>query len=340
MGLSGHIIRRLLLVIPMLIGITLVTFGVSRLVPSDPLVVIVGEKALDHPDIVEAATRKWGLDRPVHEQYVIYVWNLLHGDMGLSFKTKRPVAEELAQYLPATVELGFCSLVFALAVGLPLGIIAALKSGKWADHLARLISLLGASSPPFWSGLVLLFLLYYVLQVLPGPGRIDTRAIVPENITGLYLIDTLLRGDLEGFVDVAHHLILPSIILGSYTLAHVSRITRSSLLEVLQTDYVRTARAKGLPERRVVLIHALRNAFIPTLTVIGLAFAGLMAGAIMTETVFAWPGIGRYAVEAAANLDYPAVMGTTLLIATIYIFVNLVVDILYGIVDPRIREGE
>jgi peptide/nickel transport system permease protein len=340
MGLSGHIVRRLLLVIPMLIGITLVTFGVSRLVPSDPLVVIVGEKALDHPDIVEAATRKWGLDRPVHEQYVIYVWNLLHGDMGTSFKTKRPVAAELAQYLPATVELGFCSLVFALAVGLPLGIIAALKSGKWADHLARLISLLGASSPPFWSGLVLLFLLYYVLQVLPGPGRIDTRSVVPENITGLYLIDTLLRGDLEGFMDVAHHLILPSIILGSYTLAHVSRITRSSLLEVLQTDYVRTARSKGLPERSVILIHALRNAFIPTLTVIGLAFAGLMAGAIMTETVFAWPGIGRYAVEAAANLDYPAVMGTTLLIATVYIFVNLIVDILYGIVDPRIREGE
>lgn len=340
MGLSGHIIRRLILVIPMLIGITLVIFGVSRLVPSDPLVVIVGEKALDHPDIVEAATRKWGLDRPVHEQYAIYVWNLLHGDMGMSFKTKRPVAEELAQFLPATVELGFCSMVFALGVGLPLGIIAALKSGKWVDHAARLISLLGASSPPFWSGLVLLFLLYYVLQILPGPGRIDTRVVVPENITGLYLIDTLLRGDLEGFVDVARHLILPSIILGSYTLAHVSRITRSSLLEVLQTDYVRTARSKGLPERRVILIHALRNASIPTLTVIGLAFAGLMAGAIMTETVFAWPGIGRYAVEAASNLDYPAVMGTTLLIAIIYILVNLVVDILYGIVDPRIRQGE
>jgi len=179
-----------------------------------------------------------------------------------------------------------------------------------------------------------------VLQILPGPGRIDTRFVVPENITGLYLIDTLLRGDLEGFVDVARHLILPSIILGSYTLAHVSRITRSSLLEVLQTDYVRTARSKGLPERRVILVHALRNASIPTLTVIGLAFAGLMAGAIMTETVFAWPGIGRYAVEAASNLDYPAVMGTTLLIAIVYIMINLVVDILYGIVDPRIRQGE
>lgn len=339
MGLSAHIIRRLLLIIPMLIGVTLLTFTVSHVVPADPLAVIVSEKALDQPDIVNAAIRKWGLDKPLPEQYLYYLWNLAHGDLGVSFKTKRPVAQDLAQYLPATVELGLASLFFALVFGLPLGILAALKSGSGVDHLARFVSLLGASMPPFWSGLMALFVFYYKLQILPGPGRIDTRMIAPATITGLHLVDTLLAGDTKAFTDALHHLILPSVILGWFTLALVSRITRSSLLEVLRMDYIRTARAKGLHERAVILVHALRNAFIPTLTVLGLAFAGLMTGAIMTETIFAWPGIGRYAVESATNLDYPAVLGTTLLIAVIYIFVNLVVDILYGVIDPRIREA-
>ncbi len=339
MGLSIHIIRRLLLVIPMLIGVTLLTFTVSRVVPADPLVVIVSEKALDQPDIVNAAIRKWGLDRPLPQQYLYYLWNLVHGDLGVSFKTKRPVAQDLAQYLPATIELGLGSLLFALIVGLPLGILAAVKSGSWVDHLARFISLLGASMPPFWSGLMALFVFYFRLQVLPGPGRIDTRTVAPPTITGLHLVDTLLLGDMNAFADALHHLILPSVILGWFTLALICRITRSSLLEVLRMDYIRTARAKGLHERIVLVRHALRNAFIPTLTALGLAFAGLMAGAIMTETIFAWPGIGRYAVEAAVNLDYPAVLGTTLLIAVIYIFINLAVDILYGVIDPRIREA-
>jgi peptide/nickel transport system permease protein len=339
MGLSVHIIRRLLLVVPMLIGVKLLTFTVSRVVPADPLAVIVSEKAMDHPDIVAAAVRKWGLDKPLPQQYLYYLWNLAHGDLGVSFKTKRPVAQDLAQYLPATVELAVASLLFAMAIGLPLGILAAVRSGSWIDHLARLISLLGASMPPFWSGLMALFLFYFKLQLLPGPGRIDSRAVAPHTITGLYLLDTFLLGDMNAFADALHHLILPSVILGWFTLALVCRITRSSLLEVLRMDYIRTARAKGLHERVVLLRHALRNAFIPTLTTLGLAFAGLMTGAIMTETIFAWPGIGRYAVEAAVNLDYPAVLGTTLLIAVIYIFVNLIVDILYGVIDPRIREA-
>ncbi len=339
MGLSVHIIRRLLLVIPMLIGITLLTFAVSHLVPADPLAVIVSEKALDQPDIVQAAIRKWGLDRSLPEQYLYYLWNLAHGDLGVSFKTKRPVAQDLAQYLPATVELGLASLLFALALGLPLGIMAAIKAGSWVDHLARFISLLGASMPPFWSGLMALFVFYFKAQLLPGPGRVDARMTMPPPITGLCLVDTLLVGDMNAFADALHHLILPSVILGWFTLALICRITRSSLLEVLRMDYIRTARAKGLHERVVLLRHALRNAFIPTLTVLGLAFAGLMTGAIMTETIFAWPGIGRYAVESAANLDYPAVLGTTLLIAVIYIFINLLVDILYGVIDPRIREA-
>jgi peptide/nickel transport system permease protein len=339
MNLAAQIVRRLLFVFPMLIGITLLTFTVSHLVPADPLVVIVSEKALDNPEIVNAAIQKWGLDKSLPEQYLVYLANLARGDLGVSFKTKRPVAQDLAQYLPATIELGLASLLFALVFGLPLGIIAAVQSGKWADHATRFVALLGASMPPFWSGLMFLFLFYYKLQILPGPGRIDARMVAPETVTGLYLVDTLLAGDMAAFGDALRHLILPSIILGWFTLALICRITRSSLLEVLRMDYIRTARAKGLRERAVILQHGLRNALIPTITVLGLAFAGLMTGAIMTETIFAWPGIGRYAVESAANLDYPAVLGTTLLIASIYIIVNLVVDILYTFVDPRIREA-
>ncbi len=338
MGLSVHIIRRLLLVFPMLIGVTLLTFVVSHLVPANPLVVIVGEKSLDKPDIVNAAIEKWGLNKSLPEQYLIYLSNLARGDLGLSFKTKRPVAQDLADFLPATVELSIASMLFALIFGLPLGIVAALKSGSWLDHLSRLVSLLGASMPPFWSGLMVMFLFYYKLQILPGPGRIDARLVAPPTVTGMYLTDALLAGDWQALGNSLQHLILPSVVLGWFTLALICRITRASLLEVLRMDYIRTARAKGLRERTVILIHALRNAFIPTLTVLGLAFAGLMTGAIMTETIFAWPGIGRYAVESAANLDYPAVLGTTLLIAAIYILVNLVVDVLYGVLDPRIRE--
>ncbi len=336
--MSTLIIRRILLVIPMLIGVTLLTFTVTHVVKMNPLVLIVGEKALDKPDIVAAATQKWGLDKPLPEQYLFYLANLARGDLGVSFKTKRPVAQDLKEYLPATVELSLASLLFALVVGLPLGILAAIRSGSWADHVSRLVSLLGASMPPFWSGLMVLSLFYARLAVLPGPGRIDARIVAPRTVTGLYLVDTLWAKDWPAFFSAAQHLILPSIVLGWFTLALICRITRASLLEVLRMDYVRTARAKGLRERTVILRHALRNAFIPTLTVLGLAFAGLMTGAIMTETIFSWPGIGRYAVESAANLDYPAVLGTTLLIAVVYILVNLLVDILYGVLDPRIRE--
>ncbi len=336
--MTALIVRRLLLVIPMLIGVTLLTFTVSHLVPVNPIVLIVGEKALDKPDIVAAATEKWGLDKPVPEQYAYYLANLARGDLGVSFKTKRPVAQDLALYLPATVELSLASFLFAIVLGLPLGILAAIRSRSWVDHLSRLVSLLGASMPPFWSGLMVLSLFYARLGLLPGPGRIDTRMVAPPPATGLYLVDSLLAGDWAAFGSTVQHLILPSIVLGWFTLALVCRITRASLLESLRMDYIRTARSKGLRERMVIVRHALRNAFIPTLTVLGLAFAGLMTGAIMTETIFAWPGIGRYAVESAANLDYPAVMGTTLLIAVVYIFVNLLVDVLYGVLDPRIRE--
>lgn len=339
MNLLQNLIRRLLLMIPMAIGITLLLFVVTHIVPVNPLAVILTERSMDDPEAVRAATEKWALDKPLPMQYIIYLRNLLQGDLGTSFKTKNPVALDLRTFLPATIELAICSFIFAILFGLPLGIIAAIKSGSFADQVTRIISLLGASMPPFWSGLLVLFVFYYKLDWAPGPGRMSSRIEAPAPVTGLLVYDSLVQGNMTAFWDALSHLVLPSIILGWFTLALISRITRSSMLEVLSQDYIRTARAKGVAERWVILKHALRNALIPLVTLVGLAFAGLMSGAIMTETIFAWPGIGRYAVESAANLDYPAITGTTLLIAIIYMLVNIFVDMLYTVIDPRIREG-
>jgi peptide/nickel transport system permease protein len=339
MNLLQNLIRRLLLMIPMAIGITLLLFVVTHIVPVNPLAVILTERSMDDPEAVQAATEKWALDKPLLTQYIIYLKNLLQGDLGTSFKTKNPVALDLQTFLPATIELAICSFIFAILFGLPLGIIAAVKTGTFADQVTRIISLLGASMPPFWSGLLVLFVFYYKLDWAPGPGRLSSRIEAPAPVTGLLVYDSLVEGNMPAFWDALSHLVLPSIILGWFTLALISRITRSSMLEVLSQDYIRTARAKGVVEKWVILKHALRNALIPLVTLVGLAFAGLMSGAIMTETIFSWPGIGRYAVESAANLDYPAITGTTLLIAIIYMLVNIFVDMLYTIIDPRIREG-
>ena len=339
MNLYLNILRRLLLLIPMTVGITLLLFVVTHIVPVNPLAVILTEKSMEDPRAVAAAVEKWGLDKPLYEQYLIYLGNLVQGDLGISFKTKNPVIQDLRTFLPATIELSLGSLLFAILFGLPLGVLSAIRAGKVIDHFTQIISLLGASMPPFWSGLLVLFIFYYKLGIAPGPGRIDSRMGTPVTTTGLFLVDSLLQGNSEAFWSSLSHLVLPSIILGWFTLALISRITRSSMLEVLAQDYVRTARAKGVPEKWVIIKHALRNALIPLTTLMGLAFAGLMSGAIMTETIFAWPGIGRYAVEASANLDYPALTGVTLLIALFYTIVNLVVDVLYTIIDPRIRES-
>jgi peptide/nickel transport system permease protein len=338
MGLLSHIVRRLMLMIPMLVGVTLLLFIVTHLVPSNPLAVILPEKSLTDQQIVQATIKKWGLDKPLYAQYWVYLKNLLQGDMGTSFKTKNPVTKDLMDFLPATAELAFASFIFAIVAGLPLGIIAALKSGKLIDQISRVIALLGASMPPFWSGLIVLYLLYFRLGLFPGPGRIDARMTAPPTVTGFFLIDSLVSGNMQAFWSSLYHLLLPGMILGWFTLAIVARITRSSMLEVMGMDYIRTARAKGLQERLIVIRHALRNALIPLVTILGLAFAGLMSGAIMTETIFSWPGIGRYAVLAATNLDFPAIMGVTLLIAVLFMITNLFVDITYAVIDPRIRE--
>ena len=339
MSLIEHLTRRLLLLVPMVVGITLMLFVVTHVVPVNPLAVILTERSMEDPEAVAAATARWGLDKSLPEQYLIYLRNLVQGDLGTSFKTKNPVVQDLQTFLPATLELAIGSFIFALVLGLPLGIISAVKTGTITDQFTRVVSLIGASMPPFWSGLLVLFLFYYKLKWAPGPGRIDSRIGAPDSLTGLFLVDSLLTGNLQAFWSSLSHLVLPSIILGWFTLALVARVTRSSMLEVLAQDYIRTARSKGLAERTVILLHAFRNALIPLVTLVGLAFAGLMSGAIMTETIFAWPGIGRYAVEAASNLDYPAITGTTLLIAIFYILVNIFVDLLYSVIDPRIREG-
>lgn len=335
--LFQYALRRLILAVPMLFGITLALFLIYNLVQVDPLVMIVGERALDNPEIVAAAVSKWGLDRPLWEQYLSYVVNMLRGDFGDSFLTKRPVMVDLLEYLPATIELAVGSLVFAIVVGIPLGVWAGARAGKFVDRAAWFVSLLNASLPPFWSGLIFLTVFYYFLGIAPGPGRLDLRMAFPPRVTGFVTLDALIAGDLTVFGNALHHLVLPTLILGGFTLALVLRVVRASMIEELRREYVRTARSKGLPPTAVVIRHALRNTLIPLVTILGLAFAGLLSGAVMTETVFDWPGLGTYLVRAATNLDYPAIQGGTLLIAVIYILTNLVVDLLYGFLDPRIR---
>jgi peptide/nickel transport system permease protein len=337
MGLPRYVLRRVLLAIPMLFGITLVLFIMYNLTQVDPIVMIVGERQLNNAQIVDAARERWGLNRPPWEQYFAYISNYLHGDLGMSFLTHRPVADDLLQYLPATMELGVVSLLFAVGVGIPVGVLAGVRKGRLFDRVAWAVSLLNASLPPFWTGLIVLFILYYHLGLLPGPGRLDPRMAAPTTVTGLYTVDALIAGNWAAFWSAIRHLILPAFILGSFTLAIVMRVTRAAIIDEMGNDYIRTARSKGLGERKVVISHALRNVMIPLVTILGLAFAGLLSGAVMTETVFDWPGIGTYLVKAASALDYPAIQGGTLLIAIIYIIMNLMVDLLYGFLDPRVR---
>jgi peptide/nickel transport system permease protein len=261
----------------------------------------------------------------------------MRGDLGTSFISGRPVSSDLAQYLPASLELALTSMPLALLAGIPLGVLAAVRRDGPVDYLARLVSLLGASVPAFWLGLVLLFFLYYQLQLLPGPGRIDPWLLEPKRVSGLILVDAALAGDWAVFWSGLRHLLLPALVLAGYPTAMIARLTRASMLEVLSAEYVRTAHAKGLRARTVLFTHALRNALIPTITTAGLAFGSVLAGAVTVETVFSWPGIGRYAVVASTTLDYPAILGCTLAIAVIFVAVNLVVDVLYAVVDPRIR---
>jgi len=329
------ILRRLLLMVFVLWGIVTVTFIVARVIPADPIGAILGPQA--PPELVEKVRKEWGLDKPLYQQYVDYMLNILKGDFGKSIKTNRPVMDDLKQFFPATIELATFSLLVSVAIGVPLGILSALKKDSVTDHVSRMFALIGVSTPVFWLGLVLLYLFYYRFPVFPEPGRLTTGIEPPEPITGMILLDSLLRRRLDVFLDALKHIALPSIVLGFYNSAYIMRITRASVLEVLGQEHVRMAIAKGLRRRKVILNHVFRNAMIPVVTVIGITYGGLLEGAVLTETIFAWPGLGRYATQAFLSLDYNAVMGATFLIALVYSLVNLAVDILYLYIDPRTR---
>ncbi|MCC6313465.1 MAG: ABC transporter permease [Thermomicrobiales bacterium] len=337
MGLWQFIARRLALAVLVVALVSVATFTLTHAVPGDPLAVVIGERQANNPEVRAAFEKRWGLDQPLPMQYVTYLRNLLHGDFGESISKRRPISGELAQRIPATAELTLYAMSFAIIVGVPLGLISALNHDRWPDHIARFIALVGASVPVFWLGLLLLYVFFYQLKWLPGPGRLDVGMKAPPTITGMITFDALVQGQWDVFWAALRRLVLPSIALGSIALGIIARMLRSSLLAALGEDYVRTARAKGLAERRVVVGHALRNAMIPTITVVGLATASLLAGAVLTETIFSWPGLGSFAVSAALKLDYPALLGVTLVVAVVYVTINLLVDIVYGILDPRIR---
>jgi peptide/nickel transport system permease protein len=337
--MQKFVLRRLLLMIPLLIGITLVAFIISQTVPSDPINAALGQNAVAHPEIVAAFRAKWGLDQPPHIQYLTYLFNLIQGDLGTSIATHNPVVEDLGRYMPATAELATSAIILAIGIGVPFGIISALRRNTWLDQVSRILSLIGVSAPVFWLALLALFVFYSRLRWLPGPGRLDIGRDPPHSVTGWYTIDALWWGDFSLFFNALSHLILPSIVLAAFSMGLITRITRSAVLDVVGQDYIRTARSKGLHEPTITLRHTLPNAMIPTVTVLGLSYGNLLTGAVLTETIFSWPGIGQYAYQASVRLDFPAIMGVTMLIALVFIVVNLVVDLLYIFLDPRLRQG-
>jgi dipeptide transport system permease protein len=333
--LIQFLLKRLGLVVPTFLGITLLVFALIRLLPGDPVEALSGERGMD-PERHARLLHEFGLDRPLPVQYADYVWKALHGDLGVSTITHEPVFGEFLARFPATIELSLVAMLLAVGIGLPAGMLAALKRNSVLDYSVMGASLTGYSMPIFWWGLLLILTFSVTLGWTPVSGRIAIQYDIAP-VTGFMLVDTLLAGEPGAFRSALSHLVLPAIALGTIPLAVIARMTRSAMLEVLREDYVRTARAKGASGWRVIGVHALRNALIPVVTTIGLQVGTLLAGAILTETIFAWPGIGKWLVEAIHRRDYPAVQGGILLSATVIIAVNLVVDLLYGVINPRIR---
>lgn len=330
------ILKRILMVIPTFIAITLITFALVHLIPGDPIEIRMGERGLS-PEIHQQMMEQLGLNRPLFEQYISYIGGVLQGDLGNSFRNNEPVLKEFFTLFPATVELAFFALLWSLIFGITLGVIAAVKKDSWISHTVSTLSLTGYSMPIFWWGLILI--LYFSTPLgLPASGRLPSQYWI-EAETGFMLIDTWRSDEAGAFIAAIKSLILPSIVLGTIPLAIITRMTRSSMLEVLGEDYIRTAKAKGLNTTRIVIVHALRNALIPVVTVVGLIVGQLLSGAVLTENIFSWPGIGKWIIDAINSRDYPVLQGSVLIIATIIILVNLTVDLLYGIVNPRIRHS-
>jgi len=326
--------KRLFSLVLVVIGVSLITFVISHLIPGDPARLIAGERAT--PAIVAHIRHQLGLDLPLYEQYWHYLVRLAHGDLGMSIRTHRPVLQDIRAFFPATLELALVALFLATLIGIPLGVLSAVYRNKTVDQVVRTISVTGISTPAFWLGLGLIVVFYGRLGWFPGGGRLDQGLAPPADITGFYLVDSLLTGNIPVFFNALKHIVLPAFTLGFVHLGIVARQIRSAMLEQLGEDYVRTARAFGLSRMTVVVHHALPNALIPSITVLGLALGDLLYGAVLTETVFGWPGMGAYVVESIQALDFPAVMGFAVVVSFVYVLLNLVIDLLYRWIDPRI----
>lgn len=335
--MSRFILRRLILLLPVLLGVSVLTFVMSHVIPGDPARLIAGPHASNAQ--VQATRRAFGLDRPLWQQYLTYMGDLVRGDLGTSLHTQRPVRTDLAQFLPATIELTAAAMLITVAGGIILGVIAAVFQDRWPDNLIRLVTISGVSIPVFWLGLIVQLVFYDRLSWFPPGGRLDTGLQPPPVRTGLYTLDSVLAGNLPLAGNALWHLALPTLVLSYGSLAVVARMMRGSMLEVTHQEYIRTARAKGVRRQSVLWRHALRNALLPAITVAGLQTGYLLGGAILVEAVFSWSGIGLYAVQSILASDYNGIMGVTLVIAALFILVNLLVDVLYAVADPRIHYG-
>ena len=334
MKLGTYILKRIFLMVIVMFGVATIVFFITHIIPADPVGAILGGNA--PIERVDEMRHQLGLDKPITLQFIDYMKGIVHADFGISLKSNRPVLTDIINYFPATIELAVASMLFAVLVGVFLGIFSAIYRNKPIDHFSRVFSILGVSMPVFWLGLLLLLLFYYHLNWLPGGGR-NSLFIFPLRITGFVLLDSLLAGNWAAFWDGLSHIVLPAFVLGYASAASIARIMRASMLDILRQDFIRTAKSKGLSKRVVIYRHALKNALIPVVTIIGLSFGSLLSGAVLTETIFSWPGLGRYIVNALLVLDYPAVTGGTLFIAFVYSLANLLVDISYAVLDPRMR---
>lgn len=332
----AFVVRRLVFLVYVLVGMTLLMFTVSRLLPGDPAIIYAGEQNVTTA-MIERARRELGLDRPLAVQYLIYMGHLARGDLGRSLVTREPILEDLKRYYPATIELTLAAILIAGAVGIPLGILSAVHAGRWIDHASRVVSLFMNAMPVFWLGLMAIVVFYAQLGWLPASGRVSDAVREPRWVTGLYTVDFLLAGDLAGLRSALGHMVLPSVVLSALSMGVLARITRAAMLEVLEQQYVMAARAKGLAEWVVVGKHALRNAGVTIVTVLGIQFGNLIGGAVLTESIFSWPGVGRYAVRAIESTDYPAILGFAVTFALLYALVNLAVDVTYYVLNPKMR---
>lgn len=333
----SYISRRVAITAALLLGVTVMTFLIVQAVPGDAASANLSETALNDPEVVAAYRAKWGLDQPLPVQYWVYLTSVLQGDLGISQQTGRPVLGDLLTYVPATLEIALPAMLLAIVIGTAVGLYAAVHHDRTGDQVVRLGTLVGLSTPSFWLSLVVLYVFFYLLGLAPSGGRLSPWMVPPERVTGMVTVDAALAGQWDVWWDAVQHLVLPVLVLTSLTVAVLTRFVRSAMLEVLDADYIRAARAKGLPERTILRRHVLRAGLVPVITVSGLAFASLLSGTVLVEQVFSWPGMGQYAYRAASGLDLPAIMGVSLFVALVYTAVNLAVDLLYGVIDPRIR---